>query len=1182
MSNETPLVDKSEFSLPAGEEELAATPAVYLGLFLVSFSTLLFEIILTRIFSAAMWYHFAFMVLSLVMFGMTIGAAVVYRLPNVFSKPLTLRHLSLFSGLFAILMPVALITFLQIPIKPDAIIPTVLELLSGDFSRASFLWTYVIFALPFICSGICTCLALTRFKMQTSQLYGADLIGASLACLVVVALLSLIDAPSAVLINAVLSALAAYFFALAGKARTLKWTALLVATVLLVGGVGNIYSFAHGVPLIGLKQNKTEGKIAFEKWSPTCHLNVEERPNKIWGWGLDPAFGTGRVCEHYWVNIDNHSGTPLYKFDGDLGKVDFLKFDVSNIVHSIRPNGDVFVIGMGGGKDILGALLFEHRHIVGAEFNTAILDLLHHTFNSYTGKLDHWPGVELVNQEARSYLASSTKLFEVIQGTLAFTGSAVQCGGLALTENSLYTVEAWRNFLSHLTDTGILSITLNYSSKRPFLAYKICSLACQALAVQPARDHIVLIGRQDPFPSQPYSYATLLVSKSPLSPKELDTLEQAARNIHSQVILSPRSCLDPGLASIADENNRANFFAQFPLNIDAPTDDRPFFFCASKPSDFPKLGTWTQIVQSQNIIRDPLVVMCSLFLTIGALTIICILLPLTAPLTKADIKDSLPLVIYFSSLGIGFMMIEVSQMERLTIFLGHPIFGLTIVLFTLLLSSGLGSLSLGSSSAKLYEISLFRFSLLALALLLIGSITPIIAARLTSETLAIRIIVSALLLAVPGFFMGMPLPLGISMANARGSATLSAWLWGINGATSVLGSILATTVSLCAGIQATFWIGVSCYFACLLSFIYLVSHGPTRAQFRYRRITRKVGVLLTRLVRKARSTNQRRADLLLLTVLGILMPFVPWLNRMVAPIDLFTAGVHQLSHATISIILRLPLEWMFADDKSSFHPDLLQGGGLSFLCTQSAYLLVVSLGCLAIAANRWPKFSQAMILTIGSVYSLTITFFTLGAIFRVGMTAALIGMVFVMLATFYFVFASVRFDNLPFRILLLSISVQTAWIAGDSLRCLRKPDLVSKIVSAARANVGQRLWINHRTITHWGDLACAVAVTHVLRDAGVAPIDELSVGGLTDKLCQQGWQRSSFKDRRPGDVIIAVEPKREHTGIVDFDLNTTFSNHSSSRRWGQDSASYWLTHPFTVLYVLQPPNVDPSVGRAGH
>lgn len=1151
----------SGFSLPAHDDNLAATPAVYGGLFLVSFCTLLFEIVLTRVFSAAMWYHFAFMVLSLVMFGMTIGSALVYRFQSIFRQERTLRHLSLFAGLFAILMPVSLLAFFRLPLRPNSIIPSALELFSGDSSRFSVLLTYIIFTLPFICSGICTCLALTRFKFQTNKLYATDLIGASFACLLVVALLFTVDAPSVVLINACLASLGAFLFALVAQSRALKHSAAIASLFFLFGAFGNIYSFSHGMPFFGLKQSHLEGQTIYQKWSPTCYLTVEERPNKIWGWGLDPSLGINRVCDHYWVAIDHHAGTPLYKFEGDLKKLDFLKFDVSNIVHSIRPTGDVFVIGMGGGKDILGALLFDHRHVVGTEFNTSILDLLHSTFNTYTGKLDQWPGVEIVDQEARSYLASSARKFDIIQGTLAYTGSAVQYGGLALTENSVYTVEAWRNFISHLSDNGMMSITLNYSSKKPFLVYRMCSIACAALGLEHARNHLVLIGRQEPFPNQPFSYSTLLVSKKPFSENELDVLEQTAHNIHSDVILSPRTCIDPGLEAIVDEHRRTEFLAQFPLTIDAPTDDRPFFFSGSKPSDYFNLQKWSQILRSENTARDPVLVLLSLLVTIGVLTVICILLPLTAPLTKTDIKNSLPLVTLFSSIGIGFMMVEISQMQRLTIFLGHPIFGLTVVLFTLLVSSGMGSLSIASSGSKPDKKALLSLSALPLALILVCVLAPFMTAALASASLPNRIICSVLLLAIPGFFMGIPLPVGISIANARGSTNLSAWLWGINGATSVLGSILATTVSLCSGIQTTFIIGIFCYLICLLSYFCLMRSSPGAG-----------GDIIASLPKASR----QRIELLLLTLLGILIPFIPWLNRMVAPIDLFTTGAHQLSHATVSILRGLPLQLLSADDKLPFSESVLQDGGVQFLGTQAGYLLLASLVCLIVASNKWPKFSKMMVLAVGGLLSATIAIFTFSAIFRVGATTALVGMICVLVATVYYAYASFQFDNLAFRVLLFFIGLQTAWISADSLRCLTTANVASRIVAAAHESVGQRLWIGHRTITHWGDLACAVAITHVLQDAGVSTMDALSVSALTDQLYRQGWKRFPFDDRRPGDVIIALAPKREHTGIVDFDINATFSNHSSSRRWLQDSASYWVTYPFTVLYVLRPPITNSS------
>jgi hypothetical protein len=1178
---DTSVQDKNGLSLPSTEVHLVASRAVYCGLFLVSFCTLLFEVVLTRIFSATMWYHFAFMVLSLVMFGMTIGAVIVYRLPGLLSYRLTGQHLSVFSGLFAILMVASLVIFLQEPIMPFSTVPNLLNFLSGDFSRPRILLAYGMFTMPFIFSGICTCLCLTRFRNQVSKLYAVDLIGASLACIIVVPFLSIVDAPSVVLLNAGLAALGACFFAQTSQSQNLKRATRVTTAILLIIAIANAFSYHHGTPGFGLKYANPHQAIVFEKWSPSCYVKVENRPSLIWGWGLDPAFGAGRSCEHYWVAIDSRAGTPLYRFDGDLKKIDFLKFDVSNIVHSIRPTGDLFVIGAGCGKDVLGAMLFDHKHIVGAEFNTAVFELLHNTFRSYSGQLDRWPGVELVNQEARTYLASTNKSFDIIQGTLAFTGSATQCGGLALTENGLYTVEAWRNFLSYLSDSGIMSFTLNYSSRQPFCAYKLCGLACEVLQGEKVRDHLVLIGTQEPFAGTAFSYATMLISKKPFSAKELDTLEQVANNIHCRVILSPRTCADAGLLSIIDEKKRPDFYARYGFDVKPTTDDRPFFFCGSKVSDYLDIRNWQNILAKKNTDEDPLVVLFSLFLTIGTLTAVCVLLPLSAPMTAANLRDSIPLAIFFASIGLGFMMVEISQMERLSIFLGHPIFGLTVVLFTVLLASGLGSLSVNWSFAETRNASFSRLVCLLLALLVLGWLTPFVTQSLATQSIPIRVISSALLLAVPGFLMGMPLPLGLLMANPHRGVNLSAWLWGINGAMSVLGSILATIVSICAGIQATFLIGVGCYFVCFLSFIWFARRSPAQtndiAESDDRLDIGKLARNVNHGLRKALSNKPHRAVLPALTLLGIATPFVPWLNLMTAPIDLLTGISHQLAHITISIMGGLPIELMIGDDKLSLTGSILKDGGLSFLYAQSGYLLLLSLACLAIVILAFvikdpSKLSKSIILSIGGVYAAIIGTFTVMAIFQVGVTPALACMICVFIATAYYVFASFRFDSLPFKVLLAVISIQSIWLATDTLMCLSKSEVGSNVVAAAHANDGQRLWIGHREIAHWGDLACAIAVCHVLRDAGI-PIDDLSVSGLSNQLYIHGWRKVSFQDRRAGDVIIAMGREREHSGIVDFDLNTTFANHSSSRRWGRDQASYWVNYPgLTELYVLRAPS----------
>lgn len=788
---------------------LKAGQQTYWGLFFIALSTLIFEILLTRIFSATMWYHFAFMALSLAMFGMTLGAIAVFQFPNQFSTQLTPRKLAIFALCFAVSITVSLFFYVLM-------MPSVVVMMNSKMDLGLLALLYIDFAIPFICSGVCTCLALTKFKEQTGKLYAADLLGAALACLLILVLLFNIDAPSIVFLTSALSCVAALFFSRAANARRLASTSAALLSIFVVATVGSAYWFNQNCRL-------QVGNIIFQKWSPMSFVTVRKVENAPWGWGIDPELTKGMTSEHHVVVMDCHAGTHLYKFDGDFSKLAYLKFDISNIVHTLKPDGDVFVIGIGGGKDILGALLCGHKTVVGAEFNNVIVDIVKKYFADYSGHIDKLPGVELVNDEARSYLARSGRKFSIIQATLIDTFAATANGGLALTENSLYTTDAWKLFLSHLTDNGVLSFTYAYSTADPSLAYRLCGMAGEALhslGIENEREHIAIVGTEKPFSNQTYerSVATVLVSKQAFSDEQLKVLDEAAHKIHFKTLLSKDVCSDSGFIKILDNNQKKAFIDSYPRDIGPPTDDRPFFLCASKLSDYQRPQKWQEMCTSLDWLLDPfnpLTVMFALLFIIGLLTVTCIFLPLTMKLSPASRKDWLPLLTYFSSIGFGFMMIEIAQMERLSIYLGHPVFGLSVVLFTLLLTSGMGSLLV--SSEKFKSKGTACLSLLLVVLLLAGLATPTAIKTAEEAPMLLRIALAFVLLGVPGLFMGMAMPLGMARANQT-SSEQAPWLWGMNGAASVLGSVVATLISIGAGINATFWTGFFCYALCAFSY----------------------------------------------------------------------------------------------------------------------------------------------------------------------------------------------------------------------------------------------------------------------------------------------------------------------------------------------------------------------------
>jgi hypothetical protein len=216
-----------------------------------------------------------------------------------------------------------------------------------------------------------------------------------------------------------------------------------------------------------------------------------------------------------------------------------------------------------------------------------------------------------------------------------------------------------------------------------------------------------------------------------------------------------------------------------------------------------------------------------LMITVVGLAIACLLLPALLTRTRGDWQSAGPLVTFFAAIGFGFMLIETSQMQRLIIVLGHPAYGLSVVLFALLLSSGIGSYFTETiGGATLARRGRARLLTLVAALIAFGLLTPVAASYFESATTPIRIAVAVAILFVPGLFMGMAFPLGMKLAAGR--EHLTPWLWGVNGATSVCASVVAVGIALTWSISAAFWVGCACYLVALVAFNRATARQPDR------------------------------------------------------------------------------------------------------------------------------------------------------------------------------------------------------------------------------------------------------------------------------------------------------------------------------------------------------------------
>src|SRR5262249_27567756 len=406
------------------------------------------------------------------------------------------------------------------------------------------------------------------------------------------------------------------------------------------------------------------------------------------GWGLSRTLAPDLRVRQLQMDIDVVAGTVMTGYDGTAATVPHLGYDVTNLAYRVRPGADALVIGAGGGGDARPALTLGARSVTAVEINKDILRTVNGRFGDFTGHLDRDPRVRFVNDEARSYVARSTDRFGLIQISLIDTWAATAAGAFVLSENAIYTTDAWRTFLAHLTPDGMLSVSRWYYRDSPAEMYRTLTLAVDALRATAVRDprpnmaivrNMTLANR----PETPDGVGTLLVSMRPFTPAEVAAIDQLSRDLQFEVMLTPAASRDALFEDLTGPSADAAI-ARFPLRINPPTDESPFFFNMLRLRDLTRRDLLESGKQSNNLAA--VATLGVLLATVLVLTSLCIVVPLWWRRDAA--RGSLPLLVYFSAIGLGFMLIETSQMQRLIIALGHPTYALSVVLFGLLLSSG--------------------------------------------------------------------------------------------------------------------------------------------------------------------------------------------------------------------------------------------------------------------------------------------------------------------------------------------------------------------------------------------------------------------------------------------------------------------------------------------------------------
>ncbi len=781
---------------------------LYLGTFLIALTTLALEITLVRLLSVITWYHLAFFAISVAMLGMTAGAVLVYLKSDWFAGKRLDRSLSLASLGYACAVPAALLVLCSTPLGFER------GGVTGMTVVAFIIVTAALFA-PFCFSGIAISAVLTRSQLPVGRIYAADLVGAALGCLLVLAGLELIDAPSLVVLCGALGALAALSYARRLESDRLKQVCLGIFVILAVAASANSNTRNGIRPLAVKGRIENPESILLERWNSYSRVIVDQLhvgPPQYWG---PSPRAPSHPIPQLWMRIDGDAGTTVRQFNSPAD-IEHLRFDVTNVAYFLRPPGQACIIGVGGGRDIQSGLLFGHR-VTGIDVNRIFIDLLQTYFRDFAG-LARNDRVTLVVDEARSYLARSSLRCSVLQMSLIDTWAATGAGAFSFTENALYTVEAWRLFLERLTPDGLFTISRWHDPDNLGETGRVISLAVATLLesgiAQPA-DHLFMVSAGN--------ISTLVVSKAPFSPAEIETIKGVVAELAYQLVFVPgvlpehrilRDLLGAGSletveAIVADE----------PLNYLPPTDESPYFFNMLRLDN---LGA--AMMSGSGIVRGNITATVTLLILIACLGIFCVLtvvVPLLAgKRPERQTKEEENIIwwgaAYFALIGTGFMLVEIALIQRLSVFLGHPIYALGVLLFTIILSAGLGSLL--SERMSLTQRRLIYALPIVVAAAVIAAemgISSLVSGLITAP-MSTKVASSIAMVFPLGLLLGFFFPLGLRMVQAAHAAE-TPWMWSLNGIFGVLSSALAVLISIYMGIAMNFYLGAACYLALLVS-----------------------------------------------------------------------------------------------------------------------------------------------------------------------------------------------------------------------------------------------------------------------------------------------------------------------------------------------------------------------------
>jgi spermidine synthase len=755
-------------------------PQVYLCVALTTLATLLLELSLTRIFSVVFYYHLAFLAISIALFGLGIGGVFSYIVAD-WKAPLYVKlgRLSVANTFFVLLSLVVI-------------------LLQGNTLGAGKLaLIYFTTALPFFLSGTIVSLAISATMQRVNRVYFFDLLGAAAGCLVLLPLLEWLGGPSTVVSSGIFFAVAAaIWFSMAGsvKGRVGSVAVALMLVAFLT------YNFRHPVIEPKHAKNQTLANEFFIKWNSFSRIAVVH----------NPAENRNNIV------IDADAATSIFDYDLDHLTPDQKKdvaFAGESLPYALRPGAKTLVIGPGGGWDVARALASGSHDVTAVEINNIIArTVMQERYPQLSRNLYLRPDVHVFVEDGRAFVRRSTEKYQVVQATLVDTWASTAAGAFALSENNLYTMDAFRDYLSHLTDDGVVVFT-RWGFEPPRESLRLISLAMEALRQLGETDpkSHVIVGRKNDF----WWKDTVLISRKPLSAVDAERAKALFDGAGMQPIYLPGAEIHNQFYDLLNSPDPAAYERNYAFDISPVTDNRPFFFYTVQPRDL-----WTFLRSASKDSADYKInkAVPLLFGLMGvsllATAVILIAPPLVLGTRLPQHRGIRGFLVYFLFIGAGYILIEVALIQKFVLFLGHPVHALWVVIFSMLVSSGLGSnysrRILGRDEGRLIK---------ALGCVAIGSAVLALAVSTLLGALVwlpfgLKAAMTIALIAPLGFVMGMPFPTALARLEEWHAPSVR-WAWSLNAASSVLGSVGALVCAIYLGLVQTMIVGGVFYLAAL-------------------------------------------------------------------------------------------------------------------------------------------------------------------------------------------------------------------------------------------------------------------------------------------------------------------------------------------------------------------------------